>query len=126
MDDLMARTMIENLSIGIHPLTGEALPKQDACSNEIVQEALKAVLQHCSLESYATILTRQRKEKEDARIQKKEQRTKRYPNQGKSWTPDEEWKLRALYNNGYPLAHIANILKRSPQAIRSHIEKMSY
>jgi len=125
MDDLMARTMIENLSIGIHPLTGEVLSKKDACANEIVQEALKTVLEHCSLESYATMLIRQRKEKEDTRIQKKEQRLKRYPNQGKPWTHDEERKLRSLCSNGYPPAHIANILKRSPQAIRSHIKKLA-
>ena len=126
MDDLMARTMIENLSIGINPLTGEALPRKDVCSNEIVQEALKTVLEHCSLESYVTILARQRKEKEEARLQRKEQRLKQYPNQGKPWTHDEEWKLRALYNNGYPIAHIANILKRSPQAIHAHLKKMGY
>ena len=51
-DDLMARTMVENLSIGINPLTGRALPPSDCCANEVVQEALKAVLEHCSLESY--------------------------------------------------------------------------
>lgn len=62
-DDLMARTMVENLSIGINPLTGRALPPSDCCANEVVQEALKAVLDHCSLESYASILEQQRKEK---------------------------------------------------------------
>ena len=61
-DDLMARTMVENLSIGINPLTGRALSPSDCCANEVVQEALKAVLEHCSLESYASILERQRKE----------------------------------------------------------------
>lgn len=126
MDDLMARTMIENLSIGIHPLTGEVLSKNDACSNEIVQEALRTVLEHCSLESYATMLARQRKEKKETRIQKKEQRLKKYPNQGEPWTNNEDWKLRALYNNGYSVAHIANILKRSPQEIHSHIKKLDH
>lgn len=55
-DDLMARTMVENLSIGINPLTGRALPPSDCCANEVVQEALKAVLEHCSLESYGIII----------------------------------------------------------------------
>ena len=45
-DDLMARTMVENLSIGINPLTGRALPPSDCCANEVVQEALKTVLEH--------------------------------------------------------------------------------
>ena len=61
-DDLMARTVVENLSIGINPLTGRALPPSDCCANEVVQEALKTVLEHCSLESYASILERQIKE----------------------------------------------------------------
>ena len=59
-DDLMARTMVENLSIGINPLTGRALPPSDCCANEVVQEALKAVLEHCSLESYASAEKRER------------------------------------------------------------------
>ena len=70
-DDLMARTMVENLSIGINPLTGRALPPSDCCSNEFVQEALKAVLAHCSLESYASHLDRLRKEKEEAKKERK-------------------------------------------------------
>ena len=85
-DDLMARTMVENLSIGINPLTGRALPLSDCCANEVVQEALKAVLEHCSLESYASILERQRKEKEAAQKEKKERRKTQYPNTGKAWS----------------------------------------
>ena len=77
-DDLMARTMVENLSIGINPLTGRALSPSDCCANEVVQEALKAVLEHCSLESYASILERQRKEKEAAQKEKKERRKAQY------------------------------------------------
>ena len=64
MDDLMARTMVENLSIGIDPLTVRALSPRDCCSNEFVQEALRIVLDNCSLESYGTILERRREERE--------------------------------------------------------------
>ena len=56
MDDLMARTIVENLAIGINPLTGEALPDGDVCNNEVVQAALETVLENCSLESYATAI----------------------------------------------------------------------
>ena len=52
---------VENLSMGINPLTGRALPPSDCGANEVVQEALKAVLERGSLESYASILERQRK-----------------------------------------------------------------
>lgn len=126
-DDLMARTMVENLSIGINPLTGRALPPSDCCANEVVQEALKAVLEHCSLESYASILERQRKEKEVAQKEKKERRKTQYPNTGKSWSREESEKLYDLYfrrkNN---IWQIANILKRTPGSVSIHLKKFGY
>lgn len=124
MEDLMARTMVENLSIGINPITGKVLPKQDSCYNEIVQEAIKIVLENCSIDSYATILEKQRKEKEEKAAARKKQREEGYPNQGKQWTRDEDWKLGALYNNGYSVYHIANILKRSPASIKTRIKRL--
>lgn len=124
MDDLMARTMVENLSIGIDPLSGKALPHTDACSNEIVQEAIKTVLEYCSIDSYATILERQRKEKRDAVEKCKKERKERCPNQGKPWTGREDGILFQLYQEGYPIPHIANILKRSPSAIKSRLRKI--
>lgn len=54
MDDLMARTIVENLILGIDPMTGRALDSSDSCSNKVVQEALRMVLKHCSLKSYKT------------------------------------------------------------------------
>ena len=33
MEDLMARTIVENLAIGINPLTGEVLNQSDVCSS---------------------------------------------------------------------------------------------
>ena len=126
-DDLMARTMVENLSIGINPLTGRALPPSDCCANEVVQEALKAVLEHCSLESYASILERQRKEKEAAQKEKKERRKAQYPNTGKAWSREESEKLYDLYfrrkNN---IWQIANILKRTPGSVSTHLKKLGY
>lgn len=124
MDDLMARTMVENLSMGIDPLTGRALSSKDCCSNPIVQEAIRTILENCTIESYASILRRQREEKEVAKEVRAEERRIRYPNQGTKWTNDEELRLRKLFNQGYSIPHIANILKRSPRAIGDHLEKM--
>ena len=120
----MARTMVENLSIGINPLTGRAVSPTDCCANEVVQEALKTVLENCGIDSYATILKRQREEKKAKQEAKKKQRAERYPNQGKPWTQSEDKELRVLSYKGYAIPHIANILKRSPGAIRSRIEKL--
>ena len=54
MDDLMARTIVENLSLGINPMSGQALDDNDVCANETVQKALRVVVEHCSLGSYTT------------------------------------------------------------------------
>ena len=70
MDDLLARTMVENLSIGIDPITGKLLRQDDSCANEFVQEAIRTVLDHCTIDSYATILERQRKEQKEQREKK--------------------------------------------------------
>ena len=83
MDDLLARTMVENLSIGIDPITGKLLRQDDSCANEFVQEAIRTVLDHCTIDSYATILERQQKEKKEQKEKSKEERKVRYPNQGK-------------------------------------------
>lgn len=126
-DDLMARTMVENLSVGINPLTGRVLPPSDCCANEVVQEALKAVLDHCSLESYASILKRQKEEKEAAQKEKKERRKAQYPNTGKMWSREESEKLYELYfRRKNSIWQIANILKRTPGSVSSHLKKFGY
>ena len=127
MDDLMARTMVENLSIGINPLTGRILSPSDCCANEVVQEALKAVLEHCSLESYTSMLARQREEKEAAKLERKERREALYPNSGKAWTREENNILLDLYlHRRQKIWQIAKALKRSPRAVSSHLKKFGY
>ena len=63
MDPFLARTMVENLSKGIHPLTGLPLSKNDSCTNETVQDALLEVLEHCTIESTEQYLLRLKEEK---------------------------------------------------------------
>ena len=41
----MARTIVENLSVGIDPLSGKTLGADDCCSNQLIQEALCVVLE---------------------------------------------------------------------------------
>ena len=126
-DDLMARTMVENLSIGIDPLTGRALPPTDICSNEVVQEALQAVLRHCTLESYASILERQRKEKEAAAKTRRDRQAALYPRTGQSWSKKEDEQLYALYYyHKNSVGQIAHILKRSPSSVITRLKKYRY
>lgn len=125
MDDLMARTMVENLSIGIDPLTGRALSPWDCCANELVQEALKTVLDNCSLESYGTILERQREEIKREKRERKERNAERYPNSGKAWTEEEDRRLRDMYVLGRKNKYrIANILQRTPNSIAARLKKL--
>lgn len=126
MDDLMARTMVENLALGIDPLTGRSLSNKDICSNVVVQEALKTVLDNCTIESYATMLHRERQEKKEAKEYRKEERHTKYPNGGKPWTKEEETKLLALYKTRYSVSRISVILERTPGAIRDRLRKLGY
>lgn len=115
MDDLMSRTMVENLSNGINPITGKLLPSTDICSNEEVQEALKIVLEHCTLESYAVVPTK---------AYKKQKILEKYPNSGAPWSEEEEEKMLRLYRFGFTTEEIAKILKRSKSAVGSHYKDM--
>lgn len=125
MDDLMARTMVENLSIGIDPITGRVLPKYDSCANEVVQEALRTVLDNCSLESYGTILEKQRAEREEKKKERKAQRAERYPNGGKPWTKAEDKLLREMYVDARKnIYQIANLLERTPGAVSTRLKKL--
>ena len=125
MDDLMARTMVENLSIGIDPITGRVLPKYDSCANEVVQEALRTVLDNCSLESYGTILEQQRAEREETKKERKAQRAERYPNGGKPWTKAEDKLLREMYVDARKnIYQIANLLERTPSAVSTRLKKL--
>lgn len=125
MDDLMARTMVENLSIGIDPITGHALPRHDSCANEVVQEALRMVLDNCTLESYGTILEKQRAEREEKKKERKAQRAERYPNGGKPWTKAEDKLLREMYIDARKnIYQIANLLERTPSAVSTRLKKL--
>ena len=45
-----ARQMVENLGRGIDPYIGRELPIQDVCVDPDVQEALRIVLDYCTIE----------------------------------------------------------------------------
>ena len=124
MDPLLARTMVENLSKGINPLTGCALPLRDICSFEEVQDALIEVLEHCTIESNEQYLVRIKEEKEAEREDRRYNNAKKYPRGGEPWSKDEENELLYLHRNGCNIYHIANILKRTPGAISDRLKKL--
>ena len=120
----MARTMVENLSNGINPLTGCTLPQSDVCSNEEIQDALLEVLAHCSIESTEQYLLRLKEEKKAARDKRRARNARRFPRVGEAWTAEEEKELLYMHRNGCNVYQIANILERTPGAISSRLKKM--
>ena len=124
MDPFLARTMVENLSKGINPITGRALPENDICANEDVKDALLEVLEHCVIESAEQYLVRIKEEKQEKAEAKRVYNMSRYPRGGEMWTNEEEMHMLSLHRSGYNIYQIANILKRTPVAISNRIKKL--
>lgn len=114
MDDMLARTIIETLAKGINPLTGWILPENDSCAQEEIQEALKIVLEHCSIESTAEYLKSLHRNK----------KVDRYSRAGTAWSQKEERELLRLRQQGNSVKRISLILKRSTGAIKSKLRKL--
>ena len=128
MDDLMARTMVENLALGIDPLTGKLLSKRDVCSNEMVQDALQTVLKNCTLESYATQLHRERMEKKEKERLSKTQRVSEsvsYAKEGLPWTYMDDRQLETLVAKRYTIEKIVKKVQRSPEEIKSRMSMLN-
>lgn len=124
MDPFLARTMVESLSKGINPVTGRALPQNDICANEDVQDALFEVLKHCAIESAEQYLVRLREEKREKSEAKREYNVKRYPRGGEPWTKGEEAHMLSMHRSGCNIYQIANVLKRTPGAISDRMKKL--
>lgn len=128
MDDLMARTMVENLALGIDPLTGRALSSKDICSNEIVQEALRTLLDNCTLESFATQGHKERiekKKKQPTLVAKASIQAVSHAKEGMPWTYMDERQLEDLVARRYSVEAIAKTMHRSPGAIKSRMKKLN-
>ena len=124
MDPFLARTMVESLSKGINPVTGQALPPNDVCTHEDVQDALLEVLEHCAIESTEQYLVRIKKEKLEKAEARRERNIRQYPRGGKPWSKEEESHMLSLHRSGCNIYQIANILKRTPGAISERINKL--
>lgn len=123
MDDLMARTMVENLILGINPLTGRALHKGDVCNNPVIQEALETVLENCTIDSYATMLRKQRHEKKE---QQEAKSSIQYLQTMEHWSKEEDAKLQALFKTRYDISRIAAIMQKSPDEVQNRLNKLGY
>ena len=123
MDKLLARTMIETLSKGIDPLTGQLLPRSHLCCSEEIQDALWEVLDSCTIESNEQMLERIKEEKKTQAKQKKELAKQTYGNYGKPWTRAERQRILTL-NQSYNIWYTAKVMDRTPRAIESELKKL--
>lgn len=126
MDVITARKMIENLSRGLDPYIGRELPIQDTCSDPEVQEALTIVMGNCTVGTDDQRREKERAEKTVNRELKRQERYLRYTNSQNPWDTQAVNELLKLHNKGYNIYHIANIIKRSPAAVKAQLKKRGY
>ena len=134
-ENLIARAMVEHLSRGLHPVTGEPLPASDCCADQAVQQALRAVLAQCAPQPADTLPAQPPQEAEIvpqpgaswAGTERKAGAFARYFGFGNSWTPEEDTQLLELYfNQKQDIWQVAKALKKKPQGVLSRLKKLGY
>jgi len=100
-----ARQIIDTLSQGIHPVTGEVMPADSPYNAPPVIRALFAVSQA---------------------LAEKPPRPKRElpPNAGKAWDPEEDARLDAAFAAGAEVKQLASELGRTLFAVESRLVKL--
>ncbi len=126
MDPFRARAMVEALSTGVHPITGQALSHNDSCSSDEVRQALQEVLQHCTIESAEQYILRVEEDRQAARKHRATENARRYPRGGAPWTAGEEKQLLTMLRRGKNIYQIASSLKRTPRAISERMKNLRY
>lgn len=124
LDPFLARSMVETLSRGINPVTGQVLSYHDSCSNEEIQEALLEVLDHCTIESVEQYILRGKGDEQAARDERAAANAQRYPRGGQPWSSQEEQKLLSMLRRGKNIYQIANVLKRTPRAVSERMRNL--
>jgi hypothetical protein len=106
-----ARQIIDTLSQGVDPVTGETMPADSPYNEPAVIRALFTVSH--ALESKAALTPRR-------------PRTPRpqAPNAGKPWVADEDTQLMAAHRNGGEVKSMAEQLGRTPFAVEARLVKM--
>ena len=100
-----ARAIVSTLAQGIHPVTGEAMPKDSPYNVPPVIRALFVVL-HALDDAPA----RPRRESP--------------PNAGKPWSAEEDEMLDAVFSSGGDMKPLAHALGRTPFALEARLVKL--
>lgn len=124
MDPFLARTMVEALSEGINPVTGQALSQHDSCSDEEIRWALQTVLEHCTIAPVEQCDLFDEDDPQTARKKRAAKNAQRYPRGGEVWSAKEEKELVTMLRRGKNIYQIANALKRTPRAISERMKNL--
>lgn len=102
MDVQYAKQLLEGLADGMNPLTGEVLPKDDACNEPNIIRALHTILRELDRKT-----------------------SKRTPeNAGKPWTKEDDAELCRLFDNGSSVSELSHAFNRTRGAIASRLERL--
>lgn len=107
MDNQEALDIIQALSEGVNPFSGEALAKESVCLNEAVNTALSTAV--AALENQIKINTRRANQPAKA---------------GAPWTTEEEQQLVAAFDNGNSITTIADQFERSKGSIKARLIRL--
>lgn len=105
MDIKRAKELLEILSDGVNPITGEVLPPYDSCNQIEIVRALNLAVR---------ILNEK---------QEKGKQSRPY-NQGKPWLKKDEEKLCEMFDEGYTKVEICRYFDRTPGAIAAKLVRL--
>ncbi len=100
-----AKKLLETLSDGINPMTGEILPETDSANQVQIVRALHTVLDEINKKSIKT--------------------SKTHPeNAGKPWTAQDDAMLCRMFENGCSREEISKQFKRSHSGIAARLVRL--
>ena len=103
MDIQSAKQILEGLSDGMNPLTGEVLSKEDVCNDPEIIRALHTIL----------------------RMLDREKLSKHLPeNAGKPWSKEDDEELCRRFDNGNTVKELSHAFKRTQGAITDRLEHL--
>ncbi len=105
MDIIRAKSILESLSQGVDPQTGEILPDGNVCNQADVIRAFHLILY-------------------ELEKPKSKQAKPLPPNAGKAWTPEEENRLCELFEQGVSTSEIGQTLGRTASGIASRLMRL--
>ena len=105
MDAMYAKQILKSLADGIHPMTGEVLPKTDSCN---VPDVIRAL--HLAVQELEKL--------------EKPARKSQWENAGLPWSESDEKTLCEMFDRGDSKKEICNYFKRSEGAIAARLVKL--